>query len=231
MNGLVSKDFRLVLLPLKFMPREHADYYRQTLACWEKVWREVNMNFAIESPLFIDGFLRQDEAACIFSPEGCVGMILFRVLDFAIIDFKADSYFKEWSDLDLAKLVKHGSRAFLSNYLSVDPKFRAFSDKVKFKEVFLDVMILRFLESKADVISGITRRDRAINDVSLGLGATMIRENVPYFEGRERVDLVAFYRAKAHRSQNPYVKSMTDELWQNRLDLTRPEAASGLKAA
>lgn len=231
MNSLVTGEFRLVMLPLKNRPQAHASYYRQSLELWEQVWTQVNQKFEVSSPLFIDGFLRQDEAACIFTPNSCLGMIFFRTLDFAVMDYKNDSYFKEYTDLDRSKLLKHGKCAFLASFLTVDQRFRNFSPEVRFKEVFLDIMVMRFLEGEADVISGITRRDRGINDVSFGLGATPIRENVPYFEGRESVDLVAFYRKDVKRSSNPPVRAFTDKLWETRLDLTKAQDNVRINAA
>ncbi|MGZ3722404.1 MAG: hypothetical protein ACXVA9_05710, partial [Bdellovibrionales bacterium] len=146
MSSLVSKNFQLVLLPLPSPDIRFASYYQRAANCWEEVWLKLFDEYKVEHPLFLDNLLRQDEAACIFTPKGCVGLILFRTIDFAVLDYRRDSYFKEWSEQDIGELLKHGSRAFLATFLTVHPDFRAFSKEFKFKEVFLDIMIKRFKE-------------------------------------------------------------------------------------
>jgi hypothetical protein len=155
-------------------------------------------------------------------------MILFRTIDFSILDLASDSYFKEWSSTDIDTLLRQGPRAFLATYLTVHPDFRHFSQDFKFKEVLLDIMIKRFKMSDADVISGITRRDRGIHDESYKLGATLVHENVDYMDGRFKVDLVAFYRQNAAESHNPDVRRISDLLWERRLD---PVEIPALKVA
>jgi hypothetical protein len=220
-----------VFLPLQKPDSAHSQYYRLAAACWEKVWLGVYDRFNVQGPLFLDNLIRQDEAACIFTPDDCVGIILFRIVDFDVLNYRRDSYFKEWTDQDVLYLLQSGPRVFLSSYLTVNPKFRSYSSGLKFKEVFLDIMVQRFLESPADVIAGIARRDRSLNDESVKLGARVVRENVDYFNGREHVDLVAFFRSEIRRSPNPAAVEFCDRLWKNRLDLSNLGAKSAVKAA
>lgn len=228
MNGLLKDDLRLILLPLRSPQPEHAAHYRAAQACWEDVWFGLYDQHRIAQPLFLDHLLRQDEAACLFYQERCVALILFRTLDFSLMNYERDSYFKEWTAEDRAALMRHGSKVFLTTFLTVHPDFRNYSRDLKFKEVLLDIMIKRFLQSDADVISGVTRRDRGINDESFKLGATLIREDVPYMGDRFRVDLVAFYRADARGSANLEVRRLCDRLWAERLD---PAFAPNVRAA
>jgi hypothetical protein len=220
MNDFVNHKFRLVMLPLATPDPKNAWYYQRALHCWETVWRGFFDQLQIGQPFFIDNFLRQDEAACIFTDSTCVALIMFRTVDFSIMDYKNDSWFKVWSEADLEMLFRHGRKVFVASNLTVHPDFRRYSPEVKFKEIILDIMVQRFFEGGADVISGITRRDRGIHDESYKLGASMVRENVEYLEGRARVDLVAFFRDEAHVSESPNVRAMSDALWKNRMDLS-----------
>jgi hypothetical protein len=231
MDSLLGRQLQLVLLPFSQPRREHAAFYRRAAACWEEVWLSLYDQHKVEHPLFLDSLLRQDEAACIFSRKQCVGMILFRTVDFSILDYKRDSYFKEWTPGDIDKLLKHGSRAFLATFLTVHPDFRHFSPDFKFKAVLLDIMVKRFKETDTDVISGITRRDRGIHDESYKLGARLVHENVDYMDGRFQVDLVAFYRHEAVESPDGKVREISDALWAQRLDLTHHSTPSAGKAA
>ncbi len=216
-----SLKFNLVMLPFQPIRSEGLAYYTPVTKCWQQVWKDLYQKMDIPKSLPLDQLLRHDEGACIFLESQCIGMILFRTLDFKILNFADDSYFKEWRSEDIAKLLQHGSRAFLATYLTVHPEFRNFSPEVKFKEILLDLMVKRFKDSNADVISGITRRDRGIHDESYKLGATLIRQNVEYMDGRFRVDLVAFYRDQACESSNLKVRQISDQLWSDRLDITR----------
>lgn len=228
MNSLDVSQLRLVLLPLRSPVPSLAAEYRAAQACWEDVWLGLYDQHRVEQPLFLDHLLRQDEAACLFVGDRCVGMILFRTVDFALMDYGRDSYFKEWESPDRATLLRFGSKVFLTTFLTVHPDFRNFSREFKFKEVLLGIMIKRFLESSADVISGVTRRDRGINDESFKLGATLVREDVPYMGDRFRVDLVAFYRSDARESTNLEVRRLCQRLWNARLD---PAAAFNVRVA
>jgi hypothetical protein len=217
MNSLY-KNMSLAFLPLNHPQREFGPLYHSASQVWREVWSKVNERFNLPTPAYLDNLLRQDEAACIFDGTKCIAMILFRIVDFSILDYSGDSYFKEWSKTDIEKLVAEGSRVFISSYLTVDPNFRNFAPDLKFKAILLNIMIKRFLESEADVIAGITRRDRDINGESFKLGADLVNEDVAYFDGRERVDLVCFYRSKAVESENPAVREFTNTLWKSRLD-------------
>jgi hypothetical protein len=220
-----DQNLQLVMLPFRSMERAHSRYYRRAASCWQLVWQDLLRKHHLSDKIFLDQLLRHDEGACIFTQDRCVGMILFRTLDFSIMDFRADSYFKEWDSSDVANLIKHGSKAFLSTFMTVHPDFRNYSPEFKFKEVLLDLMIKRFLMSDADVISGITRRDRGIHDESYKLGARVIREDIDYMGGAFKVDLVAFYRAQAKESESPGVRKISDHLWAHRIDYLEKDRA------
>lgn len=231
MSDLKLRHLNLVFLPLRSPAPEYSAHYRAAVDCWEKVWSGLFRNHGVDQPLYLDQLFRQDEAACIFSGDRCAALILFRQFDFGIVDFRRDSYFKEWSSGDLEKLMAHGQKVFATTYLTVDPDFRSFRDGLKFKEILLDIMIKRFKVSNADVISGVTRRDRGIHDESYRLGAEVVRENVEYMDNRFKVDLVAFYRHAAIESINPEVKSLTNRLWASRVEAGPATSISTAKAA
>ncbi|MBX3022321.1 MAG: hypothetical protein KF799_11665 [Bdellovibrionales bacterium] len=219
MISLDERRLKLAMLPLNFRDRQYSSLYRQAMSCWEQVWGDLFLRHNVEHPLFLDQLFRQDEAACIYSGERCAALILFRTYDFEFIDYRHDSYFKEWNEGDLEVLLRHGKKVFATTYLTVHPDFRSFNDELKFKEVLLNLMIKRFKDSDADVISGVTRRDRGIHDESYKLGARLVRENVPYLGGRFNIDLVAFYKHEVNESQNPTVREICDRLWASKIDL------------
>lgn len=214
----IDKNFQLVLLPFRHVEQKLAKFYTPAAECWEKVWRDLFLSSGFNKPLFLDNLIRQDEAACIFNGDRCAAMILFRLVDFGLMDFRRDSYFTEWHSGNLDKLLRHGSKVFVTSYLTVHPEFRNFSPEVKFKSVLLDIMVKRFLQTSADVISGITRCDRGINDEVYRLGAETVSANEDYMEGRFKVDLIAIPKGKAIESPEVHVRALSDRLWKTRLD-------------
>lgn len=231
MSDLVKKNFQLVMLPLKAMDPSLAQYYRRASDCWQSVWLDLYKSSQYHASLFLDNLLRQDEAACVFTPNDCVGMILFRTVDFGIMDFRNDSYFKEWNSEDMTHLLAHGPKVFIASYLTVKPEFRNFNEHVKFKSVFLDLMVKRFKETTAHAISGITRCDRGINDETVKLGAHIVGPNRDYMEGRFKVDLIVIYKEDAKESPSPHVRSFADSLWSNRIDPLYRDMNKQLKVA
>jgi hypothetical protein len=224
MQKLTERDFRLIMLPLKNPKSEWAPYYRQALQCWIEVWQKVQQNFNLTGPLFTDGFTRQDEAACLFTETRCAGMMLFRTIDFQLMDYQKDSYFRDWTPEDISQLRRHGSKVFMAVYLTVHPEFRNFSPTLKFKQVLIDILTRRFLDSDADMISAMARCERGINDESLKLGAEFVRQDVSIFNGLEKVDLMVYPRAKTHMYTDPVVRQFSDDLWQRRMDWMLPES-------
>lgn len=230
MSKNITENLQLVMLPYRKMAAEWSSYYRLATECWEDVWSSLFEATNLPGPLFLDNLLRQDEAACIFTPTACVGLILFRTVNFSIMDFRKDSYFKEWDEQDLKKLLRFGNQVFVTSYLTVHPEFRNFNPHVKFKSVFLDIMAKRFLESEADVISGITRCDRGINDETYKLGAETVCANRDYLDGRFKVDLIAISKNMVIQSPDPHVRQLSDFLWKNRIDYM-PKKTTHLQAA
>lgn len=210
------------MLPLKTPQADFKVYYGRALECWLEVWSGVQQNFKLPGPLFSDAFTRQDEAACLFTETRCAGMMLFRTIDLSLMDYRHDSYFRDWKPEDIAQLRRHGDKVFMAVYLTVHPDFRNFSPEVKFKQVLIDILTRRFLNSDADMISAMARRERGINTESLKLGAEMIRADVSIFNGLEQVDLMVYPRAQTRMYDDLAVRRFSDELWSRRLDWKAP---------
>ncbi len=210
--------FQLFMLPIKNPLPQWQHQYKLAMKTWLNVWNKVNENFALPGPLYTDGYCRQDEAATLFYGEECAGMLLFRTMDFSALNYRLDSYFKDWTDSDIEHLLSHGPKVFAAVYLSVAPEYRNFHPELKFKQVLMNIMIRRFLNSDAHVIANVSRIDRGINDEGHKLGAYSIRANVPFFGGKDHVDLVAYPRNKAKEYSEPLIRQFTDSLWSRRMD-------------
>jgi hypothetical protein len=219
------------MLPLRAPIKAWAPLYKSGYALWEQVWLGVHKRFQVPTPFFMDGLMRHDEGEFIFKGNECVAILLFRTYDFDLLNFRRDSYFKEFTDLDMQRVLNGGKRVFAATYLTVNPAYRGFHPDVRFKQVLMNIMIRRFLESDAHVIMNVARRDRDLNHEAMALGGIMLRENVDYFSGREKVDLIYYTRQSAHESNHPVMRPFVDELWTNRRDWKHLQPAASGKAA
>lgn len=218
MDTLNTHKFKLFMLPLRSPEAAWRERYSQAYALWERVWLGVHQRFQVPGHFFMDAFFRHDEAASIFDGDTCVALLLFRTFDFSLVNFRRDSYFKEFTDLDLQRLLSAGPRTFAATNLTVAPEYRAFHPDVRFKQVVMNIMVHRFLQSPADTIINVARRDRDLNKEALGLGGIMLRENVDFFSGREKVDLVYYTRDSVHLTEQPTLLRFANILWEQRTD-------------
>lgn len=220
---------------LKFVqPRNIADAktsheLRAAHATWSSVWGSTFKEFGSKEVLYSDGLTRQDEVMAIFHGIVCVGILCLRWLDFSKFDWSTDSYFKVWNDEDITKLRAHGERIMISTYLSVHESYRAKQVGFSFRDVILDLMVQRFLLTAGDSISGITRREKHVHSTCYDLGATKIREDIPYQNDRDRVDLLVFYRKDLKLLTDPVIREWSDGLFGGYL--SREEALPLRKAA
>ncbi len=219
MNSLSLSDFKLHMLNLRNLNPLLAAQYRSALSCWETVWEPVHVRFQQPGHLHVDGFLRQDEGAFIFHRDRCVALTLFRTMDFTTLNYSRDSYFKEWPTGALSTLLKMGQCVFSANSLSVLPEFRKFHPHIKFKQVLMNHMVLRFLESSADLLVNAARQDRGVSAEGLKRGGKIFAENVEIFAGQEKIDIVCFGRDQVKVcEENPNLTAFSQWLWDTRLD-------------
>jgi hypothetical protein len=198
---MFHNDFSLYMMPLRSLKTEWKVQYQSALECWMEVWRPIHQKFHASHPFCIDGFLRQDEGAFLFYKEKCMGLALFRTIDFGLLDFSLDSYFNEWPTPVVSDLRGLDQKVFIGNNLTVDPEFRNFHPQLKFKQFFMNVMVRRFRQSGAacTIITG--RRDRGVGDEGLKRGGKVLAENVAIFNGLEHVDLVHFSQDQMRESR------------------------------
>lgn len=187
--------------------------YKAAHEMWHHVWSSTLKDFGSNEKIYSDAFTRQDEILSIFHGQACVGMLLLRWMDFTRFNYATDSYFKIWTEIDIAKLTRFGKRIMISSYLTVHPEYRIKHTGVSFRDVILDLMVQRFLPSDMDSISGITRREKHVHTTSYNLGATTIREDLPFHNDEDRVDLLVFYRKDVRLLKDPAIRQWSDDLF------------------
>lgn len=209
----VSECSLRFLLPRNIVDVEQATALKNAFQTWNGVWSDTIKEFGAGQALFSDAFTRQDEILSLFHGSTCMGMLLLRWVDFSKFDFRTDSYFKSWDKESVDRLLLNGPRILISSYLTVHPAYRSRETGVHFRDIILDLMVLRFLDSEGDTIAGITRREKKVHTTCYSLGADMIREDIPYFSPADRVDLLGFPRVKAHVLKDENIRNWSDPLY------------------
>lgn len=192
---------------------EQANALKGAYHTWSRVWKDTISELGVKQDLFSDAFTRQDEILSLFHGSNCLGMLLLRWIDFSSFDYGTDSYFKSWDKQALARLIAHGSRIMVSSYLTVHPAYRSRETGLHFRDIILDLMVRRFIDSEADTIAGITRREKKVHTTCYSLGAEMIREDIPYFSENDRVDLLGFPRNRVHVLKDEIIRNWSDTLY------------------
>jgi hypothetical protein len=232
MKSLFHHDFSLYMMPLRNLHPQWKKQYSSALDCWTRVWKPIHEHFHVHGPMNIDGFLRQDEGMFLFYKGKCMSLLLFRVMDFGILDFSLDSYFKDWPEEALDKMLHLGKRVFLCNNLTVDPAYRNYHPQLKFKQFCMNIMIRRFQQTNSDLMINMSRRDRGVNDEGFKRGGHLLASDVLIYDGQEHVDLVYFTRKAVKESRDSLVLSnFTDHLWDSRHDWLQPDVLRPTKQA
>jgi hypothetical protein len=164
--------------------------------CWATVWREAFYELEGATVVHSDNFSRQDEIAAFFVEDQCIALIGHRFVDLREPMVHDDSYFRAWPKDALERAAAHGSRAFISNILTVRPEWRN-SSGVDLKELCMGFSVKRFLQTSADCWIGQPRNNRGVTAVCYRLGCEALETEVPLHG--VTVDLLAFYRATSKR--------------------------------
>lgn len=192
---------------------EQANALKGAYQTWNQVWSDTISELGAKQDLFSDAFTRQDEILSLFHGSKCLGMLLLRWMDFESFDYSTDSYFKSWDKEALGRLIANGPRIMVSSYLTVHPAYRSRETGLHFRDIILDLMVQRFLDSNGDTIAGITRREKKVHTTCYALGAEMIREDIPYFSNEDRVDLLGFPRRQARVLKDEIIRNWSDTLY------------------
>lgn len=163
---------------------------------WASVWRQTLAELDRHRRVTSDDFTRQDELLTIWSGAECVASVSMRWMDFRCAYSRDDSYFLIWPDEARLAVVQDGPLVCVPSYLTVAKPWRG-AIGASLKHVLCGIVTARFLASRADVIVGITRNDKGMDEVCRNNGyvtlmANLTHHNVP-------VNLVAFFRKRCTR--------------------------------
>ncbi|HEU4582653.1 MAG TPA: hypothetical protein VFS67_30560 [Polyangiaceae bacterium] len=200
-----------------FSPQRARDpLLEQAYELWHDVWRATFEELDGAAELFSDEFCRQDEIGVLATGGCCLSVTGIRWLDMSLARARSDSYFRHWPREAIEKLGR-GLVLVTSNTV-VHPDWRgsmiapprelAEVEPSRLAFTTIAMSIRRLLASPAESATGLSRNDRAMDRVSIGLGGVAI--------GRIRLhgedtNVMHFPRSLA-KPEGPVV----DHLWSRR---------------
>lgn len=212
-------ELQLVICPTREPEKQYRYLYQEIYNCWSKVWEAAynEANFKQRSDnLKSDGFTRQDYAAAIFHKNKCIGLMLYRHINFELRTAQDDSFFSQWSEIHRKSLSKIGQRFIIAGNLAVSPEYRKKNLGISLKDLVVGTISEITLQSNADASIATPRRDKNVHESCYSWGAVPIAQDVAWGCGIQ-IDLVAFCKEKIAQNRNQPLRPLLDELWQNKI--------------
>ena len=188
----------IILKPIK--PRENRSFERDVIFnTWHKTWENFLKN-DVKSPkkVYSDNFTRQDEVLSIYDIEQdkCIGLVFFKYIDFNDLTSPLDSYFSDWPQLAIEKLVSEGDKVIVCSQFTIAEEFRAQRVPFKWKDILVYLTVYYFFYyTNSDVMTGALSVSRGVNKSSYhNGGARKLAENILNEEYGLPEDLVGFFR-------------------------------------
>lgn len=196
----MNKEFdinklEMIIFDGKNLGRNEVEKYNKAYMCWRENWEHAyTMELGNKNFLPSDQFSRQDEVMTIFYDGECAGVTFYNWAKSDDIWLRQDSYFKNWPDEAFNKLCSHGKHVAVASFFTVDFKFRKNYLGISWKDLFIALIINRFILSNADVMSGATRIAKGVEGASYRNGAIPLMKDMPFENEEIRVDYVAWIR-------------------------------------
>lgn len=215
-----STDWFYALVPGANPDSSYKQIYEKTYTCWSEVWTQAYAELGLQKKLHSDAFTRQDYVGALFYQNECVALSFFRNANSKESCFAQDSYFANWNDKHRAVLSSKGSKIIVCSNFTIHQKARGKSLGLSLKDLLVGISIETFLRSDADAMTGALRRDRNVNGACARWGGYEIATNIDSGYG-DTVDLMAFFKDHILSQPLPDLKSVVNDLWEDRIEIPR----------
>ncbi len=214
-----------------FLKKKYLETYNKIYQCWRDVWSETFLEIDKNPVLYSDAFTRQDLISAILVDGECKALCVHRYADAKMGTLAHDSYFNNWSETHLQKLLSRGPQVLVCSYLTIHQSARKQSVGIPLIEYLVGLGTEVFIQSNADVMTGAMRKNRKAHDVTYHWGATPVGIDIPSGHG-DLVDLVAFFKEEVmERKAIHPVTPHLEELWNQILVIKQeiPEKSNDYK--
>lgn len=224
-------DLQYILFPISNLGTDENSraIANEVYKTWKLVWSKAFLELDGNEKLFSDGFSRQTKIGALFYKDICVSLATFRETDFSHAFQREDSLLEAWDEEAFTRLLIDGPKVTVCSYLSVHPDFRGEIAPSMTLKLLISLMSIRaFLQSNSNVMTGTMRCDRGTNKAAKAVGATPLKKSSMH--GGE-VELVAFYKNHIIENFDQYTHLWSEQLWQQRIDLTKETMPKVSKAS
>ncbi|WII73760.1 hypothetical protein QJS83_07705 [Bdellovibrio sp. 22V] len=205
--------FKYHLLSPHYVPDNHSEFFNKIYAAWKVTFKEV-----VESAggvLDPDDFFRCDHVGVITHKNEIVGLSLLTMFDLKLHSSVEHHYIRALENPTQEQLLKRGiSRLISIEYLNVLPEWRKSHSNVAWTEVLIG-MGLKFMdESVADVIIGMPRIDRKVDQICQNLEGYEIQ--APISKMNYPCAVLIFNKQDKRRFKNEITEQYVQSLWKSR---------------
>lgn len=194
--------------------------YNQFYEDWKTSWNQTYKELKSESSAQPNDFLRQDILAGLFFENEPIALQTYAIFDLRWSAHRDHSYLSPFPSKYLDSLHHQNlNRLWTVQFLFVKPEWRKNLQQVSVSEVLAILGIRAFYASQADIMIGVARADRKINEMLYRRGASVIQRGLTLHN--VAIDLLKFDRndqliLKTDRPEDEYI----EKFWNDRIDFS-----------
>lgn len=221
-NESLMKQLQCFILPgrLKYCSDQYTNHYNVSYEFWksglQRAYKDEGNQQEAEK-LTSDDFLRHEELAVLFHRRQPVGLLMFDLINLVNKARLDHSHMKLYPQPLLQQLIDQGhQQAMTVCSLLVSPDWRQSQIGPGVSDILTGFLIRRFLQTSASVILAISRNNRKTNSLIKQYGAVTLSSNLICHN--VAADVLAVYRENAHCIDHVEINTVTEILWNNRID-------------
>lgn len=209
-------NWKLFLLPGSANIQTYSKQTERAFKSWHQVWSAAFEEVGIEKKLFSDEFTRQDDVMALFEGDKCLASLFFRNVDLSQDLHRMDSYFAEWPELAVQRLMRDSQHICVGSQTTVIPEARGRYKQISMKRLLLALLVQYCIHNDdSSAVTAAMRNAKGMQKVGCEAGATLLQADVPVHG--EPTDLMAFYKKDLLNFKHQY-HELASRLWNGRED-------------
>jgi hypothetical protein len=149
------------------------------------------------------------------SPSEIIGLHLYDFFDLSKSEDRESPYFRQLPQGFFDKYIQGQFTLIMSGeYLTVSPPFRGKKTKIPFSQVIVSLCAKVFLNSSAELVIGISRKDKKVDQLTKNLGA----------EPKDQInchkiscEIMVARRQDISTKLDPMLQNLVESLWNHRI--------------
>jgi hypothetical protein len=219
-------DMYVISGNIKNNPDRLKKIYQKSFKCWHETWDEFyHGEHHSSAKLNSNEFTRQDEIIALFYAGECFAITFFKEVSWNDSTAALDAYFNAWTPGAINGLLKNGSNVLICSQFTVAKNFRNRKVDIPWKSILFNLSIKYFIESSADVMTGMMRVKKGMGKMSVMAGGEALAQNVICADHEnEPADLIGFFHEGVQKvyDKHPYAEIL-NSIWSRRNENAHPQ--------